>query len=197
MKIFNAIFSNFWAKIFSLALAVVTWFYIFDVVSSEFFAQKKEALEDVLSEHAFAVKEVPVKVNFTGQSPEGYRVILKNVVVDPSKVTIFAPEEVLAGVNELRTDRIDIGEYTRSASVRTGLHADVKTLDMTSKIVDVYIPVVKDKEESVRKKIEVTPREKPEAVSNKEKIEEKVEENIEVKSETVPEAVSAAAGNEN
>lgn len=196
MKIFNAIFSNFWAKVFSLVLAVVTWFYIFDVVSSEFFSQKKEALEDVLSEHAFAVKEVPVRVNFTGKSPEGYRVLLNNVVVDPSKVTIFAPEEVLAGVDELRTDRIDIGEYTRSTSVRSGLHTNVKALDMAAKKVDVYIPVVKDREENVRKKIEVTPKERPETASYKEKTEEKIEEKVEVKSEAVPEAVNAATGSE-
>ncbi len=61
MKFGNIFFNNFLAKIISLILAVLTWFYVFDLINSDSFHQKKESVEDIFSRYKFVVKEVAVK----------------------------------------------------------------------------------------------------------------------------------------
>lgn len=137
----NLIFNNFWAKIISLALAVGTWFYVFDLVNSDSFSQKNETIEDVFSHYRFIVKEVPVKPVFTGKSPEGYRVLFDKVKIEPPLISIFGPKEIIEDMEGLQTDKIDLGEYTRSIKLNLGLHSDTKFLKITDKVVDVFLPV--------------------------------------------------------
>ena len=145
MRFQDVIFNNFLPKVVSLVLAISTWFYVFDLVNSESFLQKKEAIEDVLARHRFAVKEVPVKPAFTGKTPRGYRVLFDKVKVDPSCMSILAPESILEGVDELETERIYLGEYTRSVNLRLGIRSNVKALRLKKKSVEVYLPVVEVK----------------------------------------------------
>jgi len=137
----NLIFNNFWAKIISLALAIATWFYVFDLVNSDSFSQKNETIEDVFSHYRFIVKEVPVKPVFTGKSPEGYRVLFDKVKIEPSLISVFGPEEVVDNLEGLQTDKIDLNEYTRSIKLNLRLHSDTKFLKITDKVVDVFLPV--------------------------------------------------------
>lgn len=137
----HIILNNFWAKIITLALAVATWFYVFDLVNSDSYSAKKETAEEIFARYNFIVKEVPVKPVFYGKSPDGYRVDYDKVKVDPSKMSIFGPKSVIEQVEELRTDTINLGEYTRSARLKLGVHSDVKYLKLEDKAVDVYIPV--------------------------------------------------------
>ena len=137
----NIVTNNFWAKIISLALAVATWFYVFDMVNTDSFIQKKATVEDLLSRHEFTIKEVPVKPVFYGTAPSGYKVLFEKVKIEPSKISIFGPEEVLKDVNELRTDKINISEYTRSVQLRLGINSEVKVLKFEGKTVDVFLPV--------------------------------------------------------
>ena len=141
MRLGNLIFNNFWPKVISLALAVATWFYVFDLINTDSFLQKKETMEDVLARYKFVVKEVPVKPVFSGKSPEGYRVAFEKVLVKPSKIAVFGPEDMLEGLTELRTDKINLGEYTRSTHLELGLESDTKFLQIQSNAVDVYIPI--------------------------------------------------------
>jgi YbbR domain-containing protein len=141
MRLNDIIFHNFWPKVISLVLAVATWFYVFDVVNTDSFSQKKGTVEDVLSRYQFTVKEVPVKPVFTGKSPSGYKVNFEKVTVEPSSIAVFGPRDVIDDVEELRTDKINIGEYTRSAKLQLGIKSDVKFLQIKDKVVDVYVPV--------------------------------------------------------
>ena len=137
----NIILNNFWPKIISLILAVATWFYVFDMVNSDSFSQRKATVEEVVSRYDFIVKEIPVKLVFSGKSPKGYKVLFDEIKVTPSNMAVFGPKEIIAGVKELETDKIFLGEYTRSAKLRLGLHSDVKYLQIKDKVVDVYLPV--------------------------------------------------------
>ncbi len=143
MRLLDIVFHNFWTKLISLILAIATWFYVFDVINTESFTQKKETGEDFFEKYKFTVKEVPVKPIFTGRSPEGYRVVFEDVKVKPSHISIFGPERILENVDELKTDRIDLGEYTRSTTLQLGVHSDMRSLRIEKKIVKVDLPVVK------------------------------------------------------
>ena len=141
MRITNLIFNNFWPKLISLVLAVATWFYVFDFVNTDSFPQKKETMGDVLGKYDFTVKTLPVKPVFTGKSPNGYRVAYDKVLVKPDNLSVFGPEEVLSGLTELRTEKRDLGEYTRSAHLRLGIMSEVDYLKIPENAVDVFIPV--------------------------------------------------------
>lgn len=141
MKAFDFIANNFWLKIFSLILAVATWFYVFDLVDSDLANSRKQTLEQMMGRYNFVTKEVPVRPFFMGKSPEGFRVIFEKIKVDPSSIVIFGPQEVVNAVNALRTDTIDLGEFTRSAKLSLGVQSDVKLLRFQDKFVDVYVPV--------------------------------------------------------
>ncbi len=141
MKLGKIVFNNFWPKVIALVLAIATWFYVFDLVNTDSFLQKKETVEEMLSRFEFTLKEVPVKPVFTGRSPEGYQAIFEKVIVDPSKVTLFGPGEILDGVSELRTEPIDVSEYTKSARLEAKVGSDVKALNFKDKTVYVYLPV--------------------------------------------------------
>lgn len=144
MKLLKVITHNFWLKIISLILAAATWFYVFDLVNPVSFTQKADKPEDVFARYQFTIKEVPVKLVFTGKTPAGYRVEYDKVRVVPSDIAIFGPEEIVEDIDELRTERIDLGDYTRTTRVQLGVVSDVKMLQFKDKAVDVYIPVVKE-----------------------------------------------------
>ncbi|MGD2278581.1 MAG: YbbR-like domain-containing protein [Candidatus Omnitrophota bacterium] len=143
MKIIDSITHNFWLKVFSLILAVATWFYVFDIVNPVATQQRREDLEQVFMRHDFTIKEAPVRPVFRGKAPEGYAVLYDKVKVEPSNIMIYGPEELLNRVTELKTDIIDLSEYTRSVKLRLGVHSDVKHLEFKKKVVDVYVPVEK------------------------------------------------------
>ncbi|MGB3114074.1 MAG: YbbR-like domain-containing protein, partial [Candidatus Omnitrophota bacterium] len=104
---------------------------------------KRQALEEVLERYNFMLKEVPVRVVFSGNAPEGYRVVYEKVQVNPSSIAIYGPEELIGKVEELKTDVVNIGEYTRSTQLRLGISADIKPLEFKEKFVEVYIPIEK------------------------------------------------------
>jgi hypothetical protein len=141
MKLFDFVANNFWLKIFSLMLAVATWFYVFDLVDSDLAITRKQTLEQMMGRYNFITREVPVRPFFMGKSPEGYRVVFEKVRIDPSSIVIFGPQEIVNAVNALRTDTIDLGEFTRSTKLSLGVQSDVKLLRFQDKFVDVFIPV--------------------------------------------------------
>jgi len=84
------------------------------------------------------MKEIPVKPVFVGKSPEGYRVIFDKVKVEPSMISVFGPDKVLSEVDDLKTDRINLAEYTRSVKINVGIHSSVRALRLKEKIVEVF-----------------------------------------------------------
>lgn len=145
----NIIFHNFWAKFFTLILAIATWFYVFDLTNSgESFIQKKQTIEDLFAEYKFIVKDVTVKPVFYGKPPKGYQVLVDDVTVTPSTISIYGPEDIIRNVEDLKTEKIDIGEYTRTFNFEASLVSDNDMLKFKDKAVEVFVPVepVKDKE---------------------------------------------------
>ncbi len=141
MRIKNMIVNNFWLKVFSLILAVATWFYVFDIVNKDSHLKKDETAEEIFQRYKYSVKEVPVKPVFTGRSPEGYRINFEKVKIEPATMHVFGPEEVIKDAEELTTERIDLNEYTRSSHIQVGVESDIKFLKFDEKLIDVYLPV--------------------------------------------------------
>ena len=141
MRIFEIITNSFWAKIITLIFAVATWFYVFDLVNTDSFLKQKESIEDLLGEYEFILKEVPVKPVFYGKSPEGYRVIFDKVIVEPNEVSIFGPEEIISNIEELKTEKIHLGEYTRSIKLSLGVVSNIENLKVQDNMIDVYLPI--------------------------------------------------------
>ena len=141
MKKGSIVSNNFLAKIFSLILAIATWFYVFDLVNSDSFMQRKETLEEILFRYKFVMREIPVKPVFYGKIQDGYNVLFDKVKIVPNKVAVFGPEGVVDPITDLKTDRIDLNEYTRSVKLTLGLHSGNRFLQMKDKKVEVYIPI--------------------------------------------------------
>ena len=141
MKIREIILNNLLAKMIALAFAVATWFYVFDLMSSDPFLHRREQSIDVFEKYEFEVKKVPVRPVFYGRPPSGYRAVLDDVKVDPSIIAIFGPRAGLSQVDELRTETIDLSEYTRSRQFKLGIASDVRYLRLEDKVVDVYVPI--------------------------------------------------------
>ena len=146
MRLLKLIMRNFWPKVFSLALAVATWFYVFDLVNTDTH-QKVDSIEELIARSTLIAKDLPVKTVFTGKSPEGYRVVFDKIEINPQQISVLGPEVMVEKLSELKTERIDLGEYTRSVILRLGIRSDVKALNLDDKVVEVILPIEKIKEE--------------------------------------------------
>ena len=98
MNLLNVIAHNFWLKIISLVLAIATWFYVFDLVNPVSFTQRQEKPEDVFARYQFTIKEVPVKLVFTGKTPEGYRVAYTGQNKEQKEAEEFLTEAFMGAV---------------------------------------------------------------------------------------------------
>jgi YbbR domain-containing protein len=143
MKPAKIIFHNFWAKIICLVIAVATWFYVFDIVSEDYFGKKQETAQDVMSRYDFVIKELPVVPVFTGESPSGYVIDREQVKVTPSEISVYLPRELVGDVRQLQTEKVDIGEYTRSTWITRNIRSDLNIPDLEEEEVNIYIPVEK------------------------------------------------------
>ena len=141
MSIGKILLNNFAAKAIALFLAVLTWFYVYDLVRNDSYSQGRQTAEEVVSQYNFIVKEVPVRPVYVGHTPEGYAVDFNNVKIVPEEISVFGPKEIVERLDHLNTERINLSEYTRSVRLRLGLKSRIRFLRMEDKVVDVYLPV--------------------------------------------------------
>ena len=93
----------------SLVLAISTYIYITDSI------KRNERLSQDPSYKLIKLtaKSVPVKVRFTSNPPEGYRLITEMVTVNPSRLVVIGPEALLEGTSSAETAIMDISQSTR------------------------------------------------------------------------------------
>lgn len=87
--------------------------------------------------------ELLVTLNMTGTVATGYR--LANFSVDPQKVTVFGPPEVVAQMpGYIRTDLVNIAEADSDITQRVGLQVPegVTLIDIKSVVVDIDVEPV-------------------------------------------------------
>jgi hypothetical protein len=140
----GAILNNFWAKVISLILAVATWFYVFDIVTSVDDPRKKDDAGKFFSSERFIARDIPIRPVLFGKPKSGYRLDMEKVRVEPGTISMLLPESIAYSVKELRTEPVDLGEYTKPASLRSKVFSDSKLLRMDRKLVDIFIPIEKE-----------------------------------------------------
>jgi len=87
-------------------------------------------------------KKVNVKPSFTGQLPEGYQ--LKSTSVEPSTVEIEGAESVLANLQEIYTDVVDLGDIKKNMTFTVGIDPKYvsKFQRISYKKFSLYVDVV-------------------------------------------------------
>lgn len=93
----------------SLVLAVITYLYINDSLKRD----QRKPQDPSYKLIKLTAKSVPVKVRFTSNPPEGYRLISEMVTVNPSRLVVIGPEALLEGTSSAETAIMDISQSTR------------------------------------------------------------------------------------
>ena len=126
---------NSFLKLSALALAVVTYLYI----GAEL-RESPGTLPSVITKEYIA-KSVPVHVDLLGNPPRGFEVQKSGIIVDPEKVMIIGPENLIGPIDYLETQPIYIVRRGGTVRVRVGLKITKAVKGMDQQMVDVVIPI--------------------------------------------------------
>jgi len=144
MKIKKWITHNFWLKVFSLILAVTTWFYVTWQLEKAKDEEQKVIFNmihyDVIS------KVLPVQVTITGKARDGYEVVQGGITVSPSQCVIIGPKNILESVSAAKTSPIDISGNTKDVDKRISLAPIASGIAIKDEFVKIHIPIIKKEE---------------------------------------------------
>ncbi len=90
-------------------------------------------------------RSVPVKVRFSGEFQDDYRVA--SVTVDPAQLTILGPRSHVAGISSVLTDRVDVSSLTTTRRFQVNAFAgDPFVRFRSAPTVTVTVTMKKEKE---------------------------------------------------
>ena len=138
----NWLGKNFWLKIVSLALAIITWYYVAEELRH---MPGEERLPFWVSyTQANVVKEVKIVPVIVGHPAESYVMRSENITVKPDTTFIMGPKRVVDKIGSLRTWQIDITGQNKTCTLMAPLEL-VKGVRFygSGGIVDVTIPIEK------------------------------------------------------
>ncbi len=133
---------NFWLKIISLVLAIITWYYVAEELSH---APGEERLPFWISyTQTNVVKEVKIVPVIVGYPAKGYAVRPENIKVKPDTTFIMGSKRVVDKIDALRTWQIDVSGQNKTSTLMVPLEL-VKGVRFygSGGIVDVTIPIEK------------------------------------------------------
>ncbi len=141
MKIKKWITNNIGLKLLALILAIVTWFY----TNWELVKIKNKEQRAIISmlEYNVISKKIPVQLTIVGTAQQGYRVLTKDITVEPETIVIVGPEKILRDVNIARTMPIDISNYTKDFKMHIPLAPIADGINLKESLVKVNIPIIK------------------------------------------------------
>ena len=92
-------------------------------------------------------KSLPVKVRFAADPPVGYKLVLDEVEISPSRVTVIGPEALLDEASSAETAFIDLSESTQTAVRKIPLE-NVAGIHLAGEpqVVEVTAPIQKIEE---------------------------------------------------
>jgi YbbR domain-containing protein len=137
MRILDIVRTNLLYKLVALFLAVITYIYVQNEITSSGgdFHNKR-----LLKELDFKV--VPVKVSLKGEPPPGYRILATNIKVRPEKVIIVGKKDDLDKIMEVSTQEIDVRKFTHTKTLYVSLKPVENAIVGDKGVIEVEIPVV-------------------------------------------------------
>jgi len=134
--------NNFWLKAISLALAVITWFYVVGELSR---APGEERVPFWVGYGpGNVIKELPIRCVIKGQPAEKYILRLDKMTITPEAAFVIGPKRIVEKLDYLKTVPIDITGQTKTYSVTIPLES-VKGVRFYGGggVADITIPIEK------------------------------------------------------
>lgn len=141
----NWLLKNFWLKVISLALAVITWFYVVDELSH---TPGEERLPFWVGyAPGNVIKQVQVIPMIKGHPAENYILRADKIVLKPDATFIIGQKRIVDKVASLKTVPVDITGQTKTYNVTVPLES-VKGIRLYGGggIVDLTIPIEKSQQ---------------------------------------------------
>ncbi|MBS2967380.1 YbbR-like domain-containing protein [Metabacillus sp. KIGAM252] len=93
-------------------------------------------------------KTLPVKLNQTGEPPEG--VTIRSISISPSEVTAYGPQNILEGLKEITGPDLDLSKIKDDSVVELGLPLPEGVKELSEQKVQVKIDVDKEGEKVLK-----------------------------------------------
>lgn len=133
---------NLGLKLVSLALAILTWFYIIGELGKVKVIEEKSPMELAYS-YRLKVKHLPIRPNFQGTTSAGYMVDEEKVDIKPKTHAVWGPGRIVESLEYLQTKPIGVGEYTKSFTVKVGLQPVANLRLPKNDFIVLKVPIVK------------------------------------------------------
>ncbi|MFH1791348.1 MAG: hypothetical protein ABH885_05125 [Candidatus Omnitrophota bacterium] len=143
MKLGRVIANNFILKLFSLLLAVTTWFYVMNEAEQRGSTAPQSKISILPSYGRLISRRLYVKAIFIGQLPDGYRLLADEVKIDPPYFLVAGPDQVFREVTRLETEPIDLSRLRRSTTEYVNIAPIAPSIDTESLTVKVIVPIKK------------------------------------------------------
>jgi hypothetical protein len=134
------IFNNFGLKLFAFVLAAITWFYVANEMNRAV-EEERQALFGIFP-YRMMSKKMDIKPNIVGAPVEGYKLLDDGVKVEPGQIIIIGPKSIVEDLLFLKTETIDLGEYTKSLTKEVSIDS-VGNVEIPKEPVKVFIPIEK------------------------------------------------------
>lgn len=143
-KLSRIITHNFWMKVLSLALAIVTWLY----VTWQLQKAKHEEERAIFSmiHYDIVLRSLPIEMTIIGKPKDGYEVAEKGITVEPKECLIVGPKNILANVKTAKTVPIDISGYSKDVDKKISLAPMAGGILSEDEFIKVHIPIAKKDE---------------------------------------------------
>ena len=140
MKIKKILLNNIALKLLALVLAFMTWVYVGELNEGD---SGRTLTQRFLSSSYLVSKKLYVHPNFTGELPEGYKLMHDDLKIMPGYIVVVGPAKILANKEYIYTKPIDLGEYTKTKTLEIGLQNISRTIKVEKTNVEVFLPIKK------------------------------------------------------
>ena len=142
MKLGKIILNNVLLKTAALILAILTWFYVVNIIEDT--TDKQTILAKILPSYSkYITKKLSVEAVFAGTLPDEYKISMADVKIEPDTFLVAGPKYILNKVKKLQTVPIDISKYRKTATCEAQIAPIAQNIDTDKLEVKVIIPIKK------------------------------------------------------
>lgn len=142
MKFGKWVLNNFWLKAISLIFALITWFYVVNIIEDT--TGTKTILAKFIPSYSRMIsKKLFIKAVFTGELQAGYKLKMNDVKIDPPFFIVAGPRHVMNKVEKLETVPIDISKYKKTVINEVQIAPVAPSVDTEKLLVRVIVPIEK------------------------------------------------------